>query len=190
MASEKDLLKFKKIIDEYFYNQRTDENLFSQKEKFDINNIKYCHNNKSIIFYDSETLYNINNFIKKKDIIYPNIIKIILNKKENKIVSNILIEKNTFISDVNGYYGYEKSQKNIDANILLRKVLLFNCKDYNYNRYLYILKNKEFINLIIQNNNSDEANLKLVQYMDIDMEVKVGIISTREIKIGDRFILL
>ena len=111
-ASSKNVIKFKTSLNEYFNNKISSNEVISQKEKADINNINFCHNLKDIIFYDISSLDNIHKFISSKKNIYPNNFKILIGKKGIQIVSNIEIEKNTFICDVNGYYGYKKSEKN------------------------------------------------------------------------------
>ena len=90
---------------------------------------------------------------------------------------------------MDGYYEYKKSEKNIDPNLINKKILLFNCKDKNYDRYLYLLKDKEFVNLFDFTDDEKKANLKFVRYLDADMLVKIGVISKKRINIGDKFIL-
>jgi hypothetical protein len=139
-ASSKDIIKFKTSLNEYFNNKNYSNEVISQKEKADINNINFSHNLKDIIFYDIRSLVNIHKFISSKENIYPNIFKYLIGKKGTQIVSNIEIEKNTFICDVKGYYGYKKSEKKLKDNNIAKKLLLFNCKDRNYDRYKIIVE--------------------------------------------------
>ena len=53
---------------------------------------------------------NINRFILNKENCYPNIIGFSNNKKK-EVLSNIVLDKNTFICWTIGYYGYKKSEK-------------------------------------------------------------------------------
>ena len=189
-ASSLDILKFKTELNDYFKNNPNNDNLVPKKEKVDINNIKYCHTFKGISFYTINTLISINEFISNEEKYYPNIIRFSNNKNNKEVVSNIIIEPNTFICEAMGYYGYRKSEKIINANKIITKILLFKCKDNNYNRYFYLLKDNNFCNILLSNDNKIESNIQLIQYLDIDMTVKVGMISTKKINIGDKFILI
>ena len=92
-ASSKDIIKFKTSLNEDFNNEIYSNEIISQKEKADINNIKFCHNLKNIIFYDISSLDNIHKFISNEENIYPNIFKFLIGKKGTQIISNIEIEK-------------------------------------------------------------------------------------------------
>ena len=59
---------------------------------------------------------SINRFILNKENYYPNIIRFSNNKKNKAVISNIIIDKNTFICEAIGYYGYKKSEKKLNAN--------------------------------------------------------------------------
>ena len=76
--------------------------------------------------------------------------------------------------------GIKKVKKKLTNNDVLKKILIFNCKDENYDRYLYLLNNKDYANLINFNDNDKESNLKFIRYLDIDMMVKIGIISIKK----------
>ena len=65
-------------------------------------------------------------------------------------------------------------------NNVAKKILLFNCKDRNYEGYLYLLKNNEIINLINTDDGNNGSNLKIIKYLDFDMTIKVGVISIKK----------
>ena len=78
-----------------------------------------------------------------KDSYFPNIFKVSNTKNKLEIISNISIDKNTFISEAFGYYEYKKSEKNINKEYnAVSKILLFRCKDNSYNRFFYLLNYK------------------------------------------------
>jgi len=68
----------------------------------------------------------------------------------------------------------KKVKKKLKDNNVLKKILLFNYKDTNDDRYLYLFNNKDFTNLVNFNGQDEESNLKFIRYLDND--IKIGII--------------
>ena len=105
----------------------------SLKYKKDVNNIKFCNSFKDILFFDINILTNIRNFIVEKRKIIPNIINIKNNNGHIYAISAIFMKNNSFITDAIGIYGYKKDEKVISKNnSIIKKHLLFKCKDNNY----------------------------------------------------------
>lgn len=169
------------------YHLNLDISLNNKKE---INNIKFCNSFKDILLFDINKLINIRNFILDKDKIIPNIINIKNNNGHLYAISAIFMQKNSFITNAIGIYGYKKDEKVIAKNnSIIKKHLLFKCKDDNYSRYFYYIKSNDISSIFTLVDKKEIPNVKLYNYLDFNLKIKVGLFTTKDIPKGDKFIL-
>ena len=189
-AQPNEILSFKTTFYKYHGYSLISEMNIPFKEKENINHIKFCNNFKEIKFFDISTLMKMKIYNENKDKIFPNIFDIFCDKNEIKATTKVDIEKNTFLCDCYGYYAYKKSLDKIkESNDVVYTKLLFKCKDINYSRYFYFLKGNHLSNLFLSKGKVKTGNAMLMNYLDLEMNIVVGIFSIKKILAGERVIL-
>ena len=119
-----------------------------------------------------------------------NIFNFVKRKGKIEIVSNTNLKKGTFITDIIGFFCYRKikdyESKNING---FDEIFLFKCHDKNYDRFLKNFIHVNFGSIIAGSNKNKIGNCSIIKYLNSDLEVRVGIITIKDIKYGESFVL-
>ena len=109
-----------------------------------INMINKAYSFNDIKFFSRKTLKMIEEYLELINNFQLDIFSFEKNKGNIKIITNVNLQKGTFITDITGYYCYRKTSSYEYENINgFEEIFLFKCHDKNYDRYL---KNSLFIN--------------------------------------------
>lgn len=167
-----------------FYKENSD------KLNENINLITKAYSYKDISFFSINFLLNIQEQIKIINNFQANIFEPKIRNNKIIIISNQFIEKNTFLIDIVGIYCYKKTTEYDGKNFKgFKDIFLFHCHDFKYDRYL---KNSSKVNLgslITQSSSRNKGNCKIIKYLDINLEVKAGIVTSKDVNKGEILLL-
>lgn len=170
------------------------KNLNFSNESFKSNNqinlITKAYSFDDIKFYSRDTLMKIDEYLNLVNNFQINIFQFKKEKENIKIVSNVNLKEGTYVSEIIGMYCFRKTKSYAGENIKgFKEIFLFKCHDKNYDRFL---KNLNYVNIgsiIAENRSGLNGNCEIIKYANINLEIKVGIITTKDIKAGETFIL-
>ena len=94
------------------------------------------------------------------------------------VYSNKNIESQTFIDNIYGYNTFRKTEDYKEKNENgFSDILIFKCKDSKYDRVLKISLNVNLGAIIANSKKFADSNCDLIKYIDLNLEVKVGIMT-------------
>jgi hypothetical protein len=162
----------------------------SDKLNENINMISKAYSFKGISFFSFEFLLDIHKQIKIINDSGTNLFEPKIKNNKIDIIANKFLQKNTFIIDIVGIYCYRKTNEYEDKNINgFKDIFLFHCRDSKYDRYLKNSINVNIGSLIAQSSNAIKGNCKIIKYLDINLEVKAGIVTSKNVKKGEILLL-
>ena len=176
------LLVFKKYLDKK--GLLPAKNIKSDTRK--INLITRAYSIENIHFFKNEILSKIKQHLNNLNDFNCDLFKLKIEKDEIEFYSNRNIGEGTFIMDISGTYTYSKKKEydNKDPNGF-NDILLFKCRDKNYDRFL---KSSIFVNIgsiLAKRENNSFSNCEIIKYVEHNLEVKAAI-STKLIKKGEK----
>lgn len=152
-----------------------------------INSITKAYTYENVKFFSIDTLKKINNYIEAINDYNYDLFKIILKNNEISVYSNKNIESGTFIDNIYGYNTFRKTgdykEKNKNG---FSDILLFKCKDSKYDRFLKSSLNVNLGAIIANSRKFPDSNCDLIKYIDLNLEVKVGITTKKNIRKGEQ----
>ena len=167
-----------------FYKENSD------KLNENINLITKAYSFKDISFFSSNFLLNIQEQIKLINNFQANVFEPKIRNNNINIISNQFLEKNTFLIDIVGTYCYKKTTEYDCINFKgFKDIFLFHCHDSKYDRYLKNSSNVNLGSLIAQSSSKSKGNCKIIKYLDTNLELKAGIVTSKDIKKGEILLL-
>ena len=155
-----------------------------------INLITKAYSYKDIYFFSTNFLFMIQEQIKQINDFQKNLFEVKIINNKISIISNQFMEKNTFVIDIVGIYCYKKTTEyNNENNKGFKDIFLFHCHDFRYDRYLKNSLNINLGSLIAQSSSKKNANCKIIKYLGINLEVKAGIVTSKDVKKGETLLL-
>ena len=197
IISEPEQIKFskskinKKELSRYLNDNNLVYENFSEKLNNNINSIKRAYSFENILFFKSNKLLQINEYLKLANNLENNIFNIRNDGSKLSIISNINIKKGAFIINIVGLYCYRKTENYSNINLNgFSNLFLFNCHDKNYDRFLKCTNAVNLGSIIANSKEKGVANCKIIRYLDLDLTVNLGLIAITKINKGENFILL
>lgn len=152
-----------------------------------INFISKAYSFEGIKFFPIEALEKIHENNKIINSFKSDIFKYILKNSSIEVLSNRDLKKGIFIINIYVIYAYRKTLEYEKRDPKgFNVIFLFKCHDKNYDRFL---KNSICVNIgsiIAKSNLNENNNCEIIKYLDLNLEVKVGIATTKNIRKGEK----
>lgn len=165
---------------------------FSVESEFiknDISKIKYAKPQTNIKYFKYYDLIDLKEYLKELPNKISSLIEIKKDEKGNiGIYAKKKLSKGTFLIDIIGFIGYTFINLKEKKKDKAKKILIYKVNDKNHYRYMHLTKIGNLGSLICILSNSRNSNLEIINYLDFDLTVKVGLITSKNILKGENLI--
>ena len=145
-----------------------------------VNLITKAYSFEDIKFLSKNCLTKYDEYINYVNRFQIDIFHFKIDKEKSNLVSNIKLSKGTFISIIVGLYCFRKTKEYENENNKgFKELFLFKCHEKNYDRLLKSIKYVNIGSIIAETKNNHNGNY----HVNTNLEVKLGIITSKDIKI-------